>query len=1133
MSLINSSTLNLNIEDIRSGCNKFPGSVCWGTNSLVLYGSHSSVAVYRPSLAKLISLLSGHTDSVTCVRWIHNLQNGFNNRYFTPELEFISGSADSTMILWRITNNQSNPFEIVQVLRGHSGAIQSLEIVSMPNGANFLVSTSSDHSLMIWFRASPTQPFQIFQSISFAPSFPMSIALFSYSSLDLGVLLAVGCEGDLETGTAPDRLMTDYVYLASASQDNTALSATLGLNPHSPEGETVDESASFVGIHEATLTGHTSKVTAIVWAPPRRTEKAGHPTLVQPSLLVTSSMDSLVMVWRPEGEGALWMNEVCLGQITENTLGFTGVVLGETGKAILGHRYNGALELWGKEGLFDGERGEEGRDAMGWQSYPTVTGASAPITSLSSISAFPAVLSSSLLSSTVSVYAPRHFNSPVPHISFFEIARPLVHGHKVVGVCVADEGDMEEKEEEEPQVGTGPPVKKGRKLKRSRLPLSIAVASEEKPLRVLEATQDFFKMYHSATASPFHHNTCPHSHPLPAPSPSLTNPPLSICPTLMSLSSAARAEASTQRLSNIPIFDGGRDDQDDEGGLDAKTKAALDVIGFADDEDGAKEKGKKKAKTDAPVEKKVMRKGLKASEKKKMRAEERERDEVDDHSASDNDVHDEDEHDVVVQLVNAQPLSLPLMHQQQLKAEEEAAKLNEEDCTVPTHPPSIIPVEPMLRSHTLWPEQNQLFGHPTEANCITSTRRYTPLVEWRKTEQKRAEEERKKADNNDTNQVFPTPHLIVSGAISTCSKGGVVSIWAALTSKRGTSSAKKWYRVFCGRVHDETVCSVCVSDWMFEKKPKAVTDQNEEANSTDTAAPFIWVVSTSEDGTIAFLLFSFTSDSTVQPSSFASLSSFAPLSSTASMSTLTAAGLCIPTLHSMWMCDYTHASHFEPSVPTAPTTAPEASRRLDMPSLKEKKEVTSAVFVTVKRKNRAEEAGVCVCGCADGNLVVFQCGVELDLSSPTIPCPISHILTVKFCEDELNVAAGVTALQTLKVDDEHSLLAVGRANGAIELFSISADDYPIIMKHVLRPASNAHSLLPPSLLLETSQSSSVSTVSSHTLPTCSVTSLAFLDLHTECRCPDRECVHIEREKDIFIAAGSSDYSIRFYSLTGV
>lgn len=96
---------------------------------------------------------------------------------------------------------------------------------------------------------------------------------------------------------------------------------------------------------EALLIGHEDWVCGISWQPRKIDQETGKS--YQPHCLISSSMDKSMMIWRPEKETGIWLNDVRVGEIGgQNTLGFFGAYFDNFSKRIFAHGYNGAFHMW-------------------------------------------------------------------------------------------------------------------------------------------------------------------------------------------------------------------------------------------------------------------------------------------------------------------------------------------------------------------------------------------------------------------------------------------------------------------------------------------------------------------------------------------------------------------------------------------------------------------------------------------------------------------------------------------------------------------------------------------------------------------------------------------------------------------
>lgn len=120
--------VHLHAEDIRVGCNKYPGCLAVGTNGVTIYGAYHSVAIANLALVKVITLLRGHNAEVTCVKWISNMSKGFSERFFQPEVEFVSAAADGSILVWRLDPLAETGWNIQQKLVGHKSTVTGIDV---------------------------------------------------------------------------------------------------------------------------------------------------------------------------------------------------------------------------------------------------------------------------------------------------------------------------------------------------------------------------------------------------------------------------------------------------------------------------------------------------------------------------------------------------------------------------------------------------------------------------------------------------------------------------------------------------------------------------------------------------------------------------------------------------------------------------------------------------------------------------------------------------------------------------------------------------------------------------------------------------------------------------------------------
>jgi len=71
--------------------------------------------------------------------------------------------------------------------------------------------------------------------------------------------------------------------------------------------------------------------------------------------LLSASMDRTMAIWRPDPVAGVWLNDVRVGEMGGNALGFFGGLFGPEGHHILAHGYNGAFHLWKRQVTKPGE----------------------------------------------------------------------------------------------------------------------------------------------------------------------------------------------------------------------------------------------------------------------------------------------------------------------------------------------------------------------------------------------------------------------------------------------------------------------------------------------------------------------------------------------------------------------------------------------------------------------------------------------------------------------------------------------------------------------------------------------------------------------------------------------------------
>ncbi|KAJ3169712.1 Elongator subunit elp2 [Irineochytrium annulatum] len=119
----------------------------------------------------------------------------------------------------------------------------------------------------------------------------------------------------------------------------------LSTKAHKIEVDTAKEKKTYTAMFDAMLAGHDDWVHSVAWQPCKYLD--GEKTFHQPLCLVSASADKSLLVWRPDQDGGVWVNESRLGEVGGNSAGFYGGIFSPDGRLILAHGYGGSVQVWG------------------------------------------------------------------------------------------------------------------------------------------------------------------------------------------------------------------------------------------------------------------------------------------------------------------------------------------------------------------------------------------------------------------------------------------------------------------------------------------------------------------------------------------------------------------------------------------------------------------------------------------------------------------------------------------------------------------------------------------------------------------------------------------------------------------
>ncbi|XP_029369470.1 elongator complex protein 2 isoform X2 [Echeneis naucrates] len=358
------------IETCHVACcaNRTPNVVSWSREGTIAFGTCNSVALYDPQERRVVAVLNGHTGRVNAVQWVHRED-------CAPESHLVSGGSDNRLILWEAQNDKLR--QSVEC-KGHTGPVCAVDALHV-NGSNILVASSAaDSTVRLWL-CNENKQAECLHTVPFGSGFMMDVSLtllpgskvpiLACGGDDSRVHLYVQSNGQLQKamslqghedwvrGVAWTSISGDLL-LASCSQDCLIRVWRLRAKCETDTGEKDNHTTIkmkedvfevrdtvFAVSLETVLAGHENWVYGVHWQP--ALYKCGE--LQQPLSLLSASMDKTMILWAPEEVSGVWVEQVRVGEVGGNTLGFYGCQMSPDGSMILAHAFHGALHLWCKD----------------------------------------------------------------------------------------------------------------------------------------------------------------------------------------------------------------------------------------------------------------------------------------------------------------------------------------------------------------------------------------------------------------------------------------------------------------------------------------------------------------------------------------------------------------------------------------------------------------------------------------------------------------------------------------------------------------------------------------------------------------------------------------------------------------
>ncbi|KAM4026605.1 elongator complex protein 2 [Anomaloglossus baeobatrachus] len=431
--------------------NRCPHCVSWGRGAVLACGACHCVLLYSAQKKKVLSTLNGHSGRVNCVQWIQTPD-------CSPEFELVSGGSDKKVIIWKTNDYQ---LEHSEVLNGHTEAVCAVHAVYSPAGSEqelLVASAASDCTVRIWLRSGSTT--ECLQTLSFGNGFVLDVCLSALPGSGVPILacgaddsrvhLYVKQHGQFQkTQVLPGHedwvrgvefaINGQDIYLASCAQDSSiriwkifpkSAIENLKIDDKDEENDiklkenilTVKgngEAFTYAVTLESVLAGHENSVYAVHWQPSFLKDGS----IVQPMSLLSASMDKTMILWQPDEETGVWLEQVRVGEVGGNTLGFYGCQFSPDKSMILAHAFHGALHLWSR----NSEKHDE------WIPMVVISGHFNSVQGLRWDPDGEFIITVGA-DQTTRLFAPWK-RSDQAEVTWHEIARPQIHGYDMQ--CIA------------------------------------------------------------------------------------------------------------------------------------------------------------------------------------------------------------------------------------------------------------------------------------------------------------------------------------------------------------------------------------------------------------------------------------------------------------------------------------------------------------------------------------------------------------------------------------------------------------------------------------------------------------------------------------------------------------------------
>ncbi|XP_017054373.1 probable elongator complex protein 2 [Drosophila ficusphila] len=353
-------------------CNRCTECADWGPNGWIAYGACNAVAIMDPKFkgnsAKILFTLVEHTKRVNTVRWLN-------------KGTLLSGGDDANAVFWEL--DESGATNRI-VLKGHTSGVNAVDGVRWQDGSWLLVTAAADSTIKCWQENEDI--FVCYQTISLSEGFCFSLRLKKLPNSNHFLLATSGDDETVSLWTEQENKYADLEFhrvhklaghedwirgldfvedgedllLASGSQDNFIRLWRIAPRSEEQMRENridllqINNSDSEIKVEEkilelgkeawyavsleSVLYGHEGWIYGVQW----------HKTQEEELRLLSASIDKTLIVWAPTEQG-VWLEQVRVGEVGGNSMGFFGGKFSSDGHSILAHSYQGGFHIWNQD----------------------------------------------------------------------------------------------------------------------------------------------------------------------------------------------------------------------------------------------------------------------------------------------------------------------------------------------------------------------------------------------------------------------------------------------------------------------------------------------------------------------------------------------------------------------------------------------------------------------------------------------------------------------------------------------------------------------------------------------------------------------------------------------------------------